>query len=93
MCRTALRAGRVDGMDVLAVKNATAFAKDYALKNGPIVLEMVRARSARQPPSWEWQSPDVQRARRARGVLAHSAAQLGRDLSSGGCTGSRSKPV
>ena len=32
----------VDGMDVLAVKNATAFAKDYALKNGPIVMEMVR---------------------------------------------------
>lgn len=27
-------------MDVLAVKNATAFAKEYVLKNGPIVLEM-----------------------------------------------------
>lgn len=33
---------RVDGMDVLAVKNATAFAKEFSLKNGPIVLEMVR---------------------------------------------------
>jgi pyruvate dehydrogenase E1 component alpha subunit len=31
---------KVDGMDVLAVKNATAFAKEYALKNGPIIMEM-----------------------------------------------------
>merc|ERR1712159_424709 len=31
---------RVDGMDVLAVKQGVAFAKDYALANGPIVLEM-----------------------------------------------------
>ncbi|KAI9111634.1 hypothetical protein K1719_017324 [Acacia pycnantha] len=31
---------KVDGMDVLAVKQACAFAKEYALKNGPIVLEL-----------------------------------------------------
>eukprot|EP00877_Chromochloris_zofingiensis_P011370 jgi/Chrzof1/6487/Cz18g13050.t1 len=31
---------KVDGMDVLAVKNATAFAKAYSLDNGPIILEM-----------------------------------------------------
>ena len=31
----------VDGMDVLSVKSATAFAKQYALENGPLMLEMV----------------------------------------------------
>ncbi|CAG5117820.1 unnamed protein product [Candidula unifasciata] len=29
----------VDGMDVLAVKEATRFAKDYVLKHGPILIE------------------------------------------------------
>ncbi|XP_059153966.1 probable pyruvate dehydrogenase E1 component subunit alpha, mitochondrial [Physella acuta] len=29
----------VDGMDVLGVKEATRFAKDYVLKNGPILIE------------------------------------------------------
>ncbi|CAL9210818.1 unnamed protein product [Musa hybrid cultivar] len=31
---------KVDGMDVLAVKQACKFAKEYALQNGPIILEM-----------------------------------------------------
>ncbi|EFJ41530.1 hypothetical protein VOLCADRAFT_68179 [Volvox carteri f. nagariensis] len=31
---------KVDGMDVLAVKQAVAFAKAYALANGPIIMEM-----------------------------------------------------
>jgi pyruvate dehydrogenase E1 component alpha subunit len=35
---------RVDGMDVLGVKEATRFAREHALKNGPIVLEMVTYR-------------------------------------------------
>jgi len=30
---------RVDGMDVLAVREATRFAKEYVLKNGPIVID------------------------------------------------------
>jgi pyruvate dehydrogenase E1 component alpha subunit len=31
---------KVDGMDVFAVKQAAKFAKEHALKNGPIILEM-----------------------------------------------------
>lgn len=35
---------RVDGMDVLGVREATRFARDFVLKNGPIVMEMVTYR-------------------------------------------------
>lgn len=35
---------RVDGMDVLAVREATKFAKEYAVENGPIVMEFVTYR-------------------------------------------------
>lgn len=31
---------RVDGMDVLAVREATKFAKDYAINEGPVVMEL-----------------------------------------------------
>lgn len=31
---------QVDGMDVLAVKQACKFAKEHALKNGPIVSKL-----------------------------------------------------
>jgi hypothetical protein len=31
---------QVDGMDVLAVKQACSFAKQFAIENGPIILEM-----------------------------------------------------
>jgi len=35
---------QVDGMDFLAVRNAVDYAKKHALKNGPIILEMVTYR-------------------------------------------------
>lgn len=35
---------RVDGMDVLAVREAARFSRDYVLKNGPLVLELVTYR-------------------------------------------------
>lgn len=35
---------RVDGMDVLCVREATRFAREFSLKNGPILLEMVTYR-------------------------------------------------
>jgi len=31
---------RVEGHSILAVKNAMKFAKDFAVKNGPIVVEI-----------------------------------------------------
>ena len=37
----ALRSVQVDGMDVLAVKQACRFAKEHALKNGPIVSKLI----------------------------------------------------
>jgi len=35
---------RVDGMDILAVREATKFAKEHALSKGPIVMELVTYR-------------------------------------------------
>lgn len=35
---------RVDGLDVLAVKEASRFAKEFVLKNGPLVMEMITYR-------------------------------------------------
>lgn len=35
---------KADGMDVLAVKEAAKFAKEYVLKEGPLVLELVTYR-------------------------------------------------
>jgi len=35
---------QVDGMDYLSVRNATEYAKEYALTKGPIILEMITYR-------------------------------------------------
>lgn len=35
---------RTDGMDILAVREAARFCRDYALKSGPIILELITYR-------------------------------------------------
>lgn len=36
---------RLDGMDVLAVREAARFCRDYVVKNGPIIMELITYRS------------------------------------------------
>lgn len=35
---------RVDGMDILAVREAARFSREFVLKNGPIILELITYR-------------------------------------------------
>ena len=44
----------IDGMDVLAVKNGVAFARQFVLENGPILLEMVRMPGVPLAPPSLW---------------------------------------
>lgn len=71
---------RVNGMDVLGVKEATRFAREYALKNGPIVMEMVTYRymghSMSDPGTSYRTREEVQEVRKLRDPILTFAAKL-----------------
>jgi len=71
---------RVDGMDVLGVREATRFARDYALKNGPIVMEMVTYRysghSMSDPGTSYRKREEVQEVRQKKDPITTFAAKL-----------------
>ncbi|KAA8533071.1 hypothetical protein F0562_033396 [Nyssa sinensis] len=67
---------KVDGMDALAVKQACKFAKEHALKNGPIILEMDTYRyhghSMSDPGSTYAERDPIERIRKL--ILSHELA-------------------
>lgn len=69
---------RVDAMDVLAVKNATTYAREYAIDNGPIVLEMETYRynghSMSDPDTTYRSRDDIQNMRKSMSVRQSSIA-------------------
>jgi pyruvate dehydrogenase E1 component alpha subunit len=71
---------RVDGMDVLGVREATRFSREYAIKNGPIVLEMVTYRysghSMSDPGTSYRKREEVQEVRQKRDPITTLSKRL-----------------
>jgi len=71
---------RVDGMDVLGVREATRFARKYTLEHGPIVMEMVTYRysghSMSDPGTSYRKREEVQEVRKLRDPIATFSSKL-----------------
>jgi len=71
---------RVDGMDVLGVREATRFARQFALKNGPILMEMVTYRysghSMSDPGTSYRKREEVQEVRQKRDPITTFSKRL-----------------
>lgn len=71
---------RVDGMDVLAVKEAVRFAKNHVIKNGPLVMEMVTYRyqghSMSDPGTTYRSREEIQQMRSTRDTIKLVQSQL-----------------
>lgn len=71
---------RVDGMDVLGVREATRFARQHALKNGPVLLEMVTYRysghSMSDPGTSYRKREEVQEVRQKRDPITTFSKRL-----------------
>lgn len=71
---------RVDGMDVLAVKEATRFAKSFVLERGPLVMELVTYRyqghSMSDPGTTYRSREEIQQMRATRDTIKQLQSQL-----------------
>lgn len=71
---------RVDGMDVLGVREATRYAREHALKNGPIVMEMITYRysghSMSDPGTSYRKREEVQEVRQKKDPITTFSAKL-----------------
>ncbi|XP_071112616.1 pyruvate dehydrogenase E1 component subunit alpha, mitochondrial-like [Haliotis cracherodii] len=84
----------IDGMDVLAMREGTRFAKDYALKNGPILIEAVTYRysghSMSDPGTSYRPRSEIQEVREKRDPITNFRERL---LSSGLATEEELKKI
>ena len=71
---------RVNGMDVLAVREATRFSKDHVIRNGPLVMELVTYRyqghSMSDPGTTYRTREEIQEMRSTRDTIKLIQSQL-----------------